>query len=103
MKLFVPGRICLFGEHSDWAGGYRRMNAEIEKGYTVICGTDQRAFEMTRACQMEDTFVLPVVSPAVPEGLARLRATVLAAHEPDEIAYAIGVIARAGKEIGIIQ
>jgi UTP-glucose-1-phosphate uridylyltransferase/mevalonate kinase len=41
MKLFVPGRICLFGEHSDWAGGYRRMNAEIEKGYTLICGTDQ--------------------------------------------------------------
>ena len=41
MKIFVPGRICLFGEHSDWAGGYRRINAEIEKGYTVICGTDQ--------------------------------------------------------------
>jgi len=41
MKLFVPGRICLLGEHSDWAGGYRRMNAEIEKGYTLICGTDQ--------------------------------------------------------------
>lgn len=41
MKLFVPGRICLFGEHSDWAGGYRRINAEIEKGYTLICGTEQ--------------------------------------------------------------
>jgi UTP-glucose-1-phosphate uridylyltransferase/mevalonate kinase len=41
MRLFVPGRICLFGEHSDWAGGYRRINAEIEKGYTLICGTDQ--------------------------------------------------------------
>ena len=41
MKLFVPGRICLFGEHSDWAGGYRRINAEIEKGYTLITGTDQ--------------------------------------------------------------
>jgi len=41
MKLFVPGRICLFGEHSDWAGGYRRMNADIEKGYTLICGTNQ--------------------------------------------------------------
>ena len=37
MKLFVPGRICLFGEHSDWAGGYRRLNADIEKGYTLIC------------------------------------------------------------------
>jgi galactokinase len=41
MKIFVPGRICLFGEHSDWAGGYRRINANIEKGYTLICGTDQ--------------------------------------------------------------
>jgi galactokinase len=41
MKLFLPGRICLFGEHSDWAGGYRRVNANIEKGYTLICGTDQ--------------------------------------------------------------
>ena len=41
MKIFVPGRICLFGEHSDWAGGYRRINAEIEKGYSLITGTDQ--------------------------------------------------------------
>jgi len=41
VKIFVPGRICLFGEHSDWAGGYRRINAEIEKGYTLLSGTDQ--------------------------------------------------------------
>jgi len=41
MKLFVPGRICLFGEHSDWAGGYRRINADIEKGYALIVGTNQ--------------------------------------------------------------
>jgi UTP-glucose-1-phosphate uridylyltransferase/mevalonate kinase len=41
MKIFVPGRICLFGEHSDWAGGYRRINADVERGYTLITGTDQ--------------------------------------------------------------
>jgi mevalonate kinase len=41
VELYVPGRICLFGEHSDWAGGYRRINADIEKGYTLITGTDQ--------------------------------------------------------------
>ena len=41
MKIFVPGRVCLLGEHSDWAGGYRRMNAEIESGYAIICGTNQ--------------------------------------------------------------
>ncbi len=41
MKIFVPGRICLFGEHSDWAGGYRRINADLEKGFTLITGTNQ--------------------------------------------------------------
>jgi len=41
VKLFVPGRICLLGEHSDWAGGNRRLNADIEKGYAIICGTNQ--------------------------------------------------------------
>ena len=41
MKIFVPGRICLFGEHSDWAGGYRRINADLEKGFTIISGTNQ--------------------------------------------------------------
>lgn len=41
MKIFVPGRLCLFGEHSDWAGGYRRINPDLEKGYTLITGTNQ--------------------------------------------------------------
>jgi UTP-glucose-1-phosphate uridylyltransferase/mevalonate kinase len=41
LKIFVPGRICLLGEHSDWAGGYRRIHADIEKGYALITGTNQ--------------------------------------------------------------
>ena len=32
MRLFVPGRICLFGEHSDWAGGYRDVPTDSRKG-----------------------------------------------------------------------
>jgi len=49
MKLFVPGRICLFGEHSDWAGGYRRINANIEPGRAVITGTNQGLYAEVRA------------------------------------------------------
>lgn len=41
MKIFVPGRLCLFGEHTDWAGGYRRQNSQLEKGYTLLVGTNQ--------------------------------------------------------------
>lgn len=68
----------------------------------VLCGADERAFEMVRYCQHDDIFVLPVVSPAVPDGTARLRATVTAAHVPDEIDRAIEVMERAGKKVGII-
>lgn len=41
MKLFVPGRLCLFGEHSDWAGGYRTVNPSLGRGYTLIVSTNQ--------------------------------------------------------------
>ncbi len=41
MKMFVPGRLCLFGEHSDWSGGYRSINPALQKGYTLSVGTNQ--------------------------------------------------------------
>lgn len=68
----------------------------------VLCGSDEAAFLMTREAQHHDVFVLPVVSPAVPEGQARLRATITAAHDPSEIERAMDVIATAGKQLGII-
>ena len=68
----------------------------------VLCGEDDEAFAMTRVVQHHDVFVLPVVSPAVPPGLARLRATVTSAHEANEIEHAMNVIEQAGKAVGII-
>jgi UTP-glucose-1-phosphate uridylyltransferase/galactokinase len=41
MKLFVPGRLCLFGEHTDWAGHYRTMNAQIAPGAAIVTGIEQ--------------------------------------------------------------
>jgi galactokinase len=41
MQLFVPGRLCLFGEHSDWAGGWRRTRADLATGACLVTGTDQ--------------------------------------------------------------
>jgi glycine C-acetyltransferase len=69
----------------------------------VLCGSDEQAFHMTAVAQHQDIFVLPVVSPAVPPGMARLRATVTAAHEPAEIEHAMNVIEAAGKKIGLIS
>ncbi len=83
------------------AVGFDTMDTETAI-VPILCGPDEHAFALTRAAQAKGLFVLPVISPAVPVGLARLRTTVTAAHEPDEIDYAIEVLAEAGKEIGII-
>ncbi len=41
ISLFVPGRLCLFGEHSDWAGKYRSMNSQLMAGEAIVTGTEQ--------------------------------------------------------------
>ena len=69
----------------------------------VLCGTDEKAMELTKRCQEQDVFVLPVVSPAVQEGMSRLRATVTAAHEPADIEHAMDVIYQSGKAMGMVK
>jgi galactokinase len=45
--MFVPGRLCLFGEHSDWAAEYG-----LHKGWCLVIGTDQ-GLSATAAPSME--------------------------------------------------
>ncbi len=81
MNLFVPGRVCLFGEHSDWAGGYRRINADIEKGYTIIGTTEQGIYaeisphpsSMVLTSQKSDgSLIGPIEIPMQPEELLKV-------------------------------
>ena len=44
LKIFVPGRLCLFGEHTDWAGHYRTMNADIMPGAAIVTGIEQGVY-----------------------------------------------------------
>jgi 8-amino-7-oxononanoate synthase len=69
----------------------------------ILCGDDERAYKMTKYSQEHGIFVLPVVSPAVPSGLARLRATITAAHDQRDIERAMDTIKEAGKECGLIS
>jgi len=41
ISLFIPGRLCLFGEHSDWAGLMRIMNSNISPGKAIVVGTEE--------------------------------------------------------------
>jgi glycine C-acetyltransferase len=106
--LDEPWRIERLNQNTrQFIGGLKSMGFDTMLTETaivpVLCGDDDTAFAMTREAQYNDVFVLPVVSPAVPEGLARLRATVTAAHEPGEIERAMDVIGEAGRKLGVIQ
>ena len=48
MNFFVPGRLCLFGEHSDWAAEYRQINPNIEPGYAIVVGTNQGIYAQVK-------------------------------------------------------
>lgn len=41
MDIFVPGRLCLFGEHSDWAGLHRIVNSDIVPGNAIVSGIEE--------------------------------------------------------------
>ena len=41
MDIFVSGRLCLFGEHSDWAGAYCQVNSQLQPGGAIVVGTNQ--------------------------------------------------------------
>ena len=106
--LDEPWRIERLNQNTkQFIGGLKGMGFDTMLTETaivpVLCGEDDMAFAMTREAQHKDVFVLPVVSPAVQEGLARLRATVTAAHEPGEIERAMDVIGEAGKKLGLIK
>jgi len=83
------------------ARGFDTLNSETPI-VPIICGADEQAYQMARLCQEEGIFVLPVVSPAVPVGAARLRANVTAVHTASDIAHALDIFESAGKQLGVI-
>jgi galactokinase len=96
VELFVPGRLCLFGEHSDWAALYRGSDPSIAPGYCLVAGTDQGLSASAEG--PIDTFEivsdLPDGSRAGPLRLpAQPRELDSAAQRGDFFSYAAGVAA----------
>jgi len=65
IHLFVPGRLCLLGEHSDWAGMYRSINSEIVKGSAIVSGIEQGIYA---TAEKADRFIM-AASPDFPAEL----------------------------------
>ncbi len=55
IELFVPGRLCLFGEHSDWAGLHRTINSAIIPGEAIVTGIEEGIYATVEAA---DKFII---------------------------------------------
>ena len=40
-EIFIPGRLCILGEHTDWIGKYRGINKSIPIGKALVCVTNE--------------------------------------------------------------
>ncbi|CAK9052597.1 unnamed protein product [Durusdinium trenchii] len=103
VELFVTGRICLFGEHSDWAGGYRRFNSEVAPGCALVCGTDQGLYARARKIS-GDSRILRYTSSddqCVELDLDDLSGLRQMAQSPSVFAYIAGCVLELGKHFRV--
>lgn len=40
-EIFVPGRLCIIGEHTDWIANYRKACPDLHAGHTLVCATNE--------------------------------------------------------------
>lgn len=90
-----------------YLSGLKALGFDTAKSVTpivpVLTRNDETALEMTRLCRAAGLLVVPVCYPAVPMDAPRLRTCVSAIHSPEDIAFALEVLARAGRETGLIS
>ncbi len=95
------------------ADNTRRFRAGIEaagfttlKGETpiipVMLGDARKAQDLAQALDKRGVYVAGFFYPVVPEGKARIRTQMSAALTTEDIDFAIGAFAEAGRELGII-
>lgn len=68
----------------------------------LIIGSDEATYDYATQCRHEGVIALPVVTPAVPQNLARLRVAVTAKHTAADIDTAADAFLKAAHACGIL-
>src|SRR5436190_1172625 len=69
----------------------------------VIIGEGRLAMEFSRELFKEGVMATGIAFPTVPEGKARIRTIMTATHTRDQLDQALGVLQKAGRQLGIIS
>jgi 7-keto-8-aminopelargonate synthetase-like enzyme len=81
--------------------GYNTLNSQTPI-IPLLIGDDYTAFAFTQKLYEHGVFATPVVKPAVPDGCALIRTSYMASHSDDDLDYVLEVLAKLGKEFGIL-
>jgi 8-amino-7-oxononanoate synthase len=86
--------------------GFRSLGFEIGPTETpivpVLIGPMDKTFLMWRQLFDAGVFTNPVMPPAVPPSLCRLRTSVMATHTFEQIDFCLEAFSRIGRELGVI-
>lgn len=55
-EIFVPGRLCILGEHTDWSGSYREKNSNIPIGYVLVSSLNEGIYARVYSLKDESSF-----------------------------------------------
>jgi len=69
----------------------------------IIIGKPEPTLELTSRLHRDGMFVSPILNPAVPVNTCRLRANVTAGHTDEDIDFALDLLRKHGKDMGIIK
>ncbi len=67
----------------------------------VLVGDEAKTMDLTRMLFDRGIFVCPIVHPAVPRGMDRLRTCLMATHTDEDIDQALAAFEEAGKTLGL--
>ena len=86
--------------------GFRQLGFNIGPTQTpiipVIVGEDETCFRFWKELFDNGVYCNPVISPAVPQGLALLRTSYMATHTREQLEKVLTIFEAAGKKFGII-
>jgi 8-amino-7-oxononanoate synthase len=68
----------------------------------IMCATDEQAFGLARGMRELGVLAYPIVYPAVPSHEPRVRTTVNAAMSDADVDFAVDVLARCAKRVGLL-
>jgi 7-keto-8-aminopelargonate synthetase-like enzyme len=102
-----PDRLaCLWDNTRRFRSGLKELGFHTGLSETPILpvriGDTVKTFQATILLEEEGVFVNPVIAPAVPEGDALIRCSLMATHTFAHIDLALGKLEKVGRRLGVI-